>query len=344
MKKQLLLNRNEILLGPSPKCLNVLKKFKPEHAYRYLDGYYASNLIPHLSKRFNLPQDQIITGYGSEAILQKVFDSIGKDGSVLTNDLHFGYYDAYLKQTRVKLDTFTLDNTGSSFSFNIENCIAQYKKTKPAVVLITSPNNPTGNSLSVTQLKQILTAVSLKTLVVIDEAYYGFDTNYKESQYLALLKLYPNLMYIRSFSKLYALAGLRIGFGLCGKSVVQSLQWQPPYLGPSRVLEEVAIAALADRKYYTRLAEKYMADRGHFIKAVNSLKHFKAYNSQATFVTIEADSVIIPALQKLLASTSVQISKFITPTLMRVSLDPTQYTQRFLRLLNKADKATKYEN
>ena len=176
---QLILNRNEIIAGPAPACLWAIEKFKPDHVSRYLESYYNSVLVPQLSQSFGVPEKHIMLGYGSEHLLSLVFN-FADGGSVLTHTHHYIFYDKYIQERNISLHTFNIVEQDKEFVFDIKDCIKQYKKFRPKVLLITSPNNPTGNSISFADIKKILEVVSKKCLVVVDEAYWGLDNNMKK--------------------------------------------------------------------------------------------------------------------------------------------------------------------
>ena len=203
--------------------------------------------------------------------------------------------------------------------------------------MITSPNNPTGNSINLADFEKILNIADKTTLVVLDEAYFGFDKNYNQQDFLSFLEKHENLMILRSFSKLYALAGLRIGFALCGTKVKEILHYQNYYLGGSRILEEVAISALESEDYYKNLAEEIIKDRENFITEVNKLKNFKAFNSKANFVLVKVDESVKKLLEQELDNIDFSISKFVFENFMRVSIGSKQHTEKFLEVLTKVD-------
>lgn len=334
--KKLLLNRNEIIQGPAPECLNVLKNFDPKHASFYFDGYFGSVLQPKLSEIFSLPKERILVGYGIEYFLRIIFDSLRADkDTVVTHELHYTFYSTYLNFKKVRLAQFKLVELADTFEFDVGDCLDKIRGTNPKVVLITSPNNPTGHSIKVDDLSKILTEASKDTLVVLDEAYYGFDDEHDEKGFLSLLESYDNLLILRSFSKLYALAGMRIGFGLCGKRVKEILGYQDSYLGGSRVLEEVALAALNAKDYYRKLSSEIIADRGYFIEAVSSLKNFKAFASKANFVFVNVDPEVKSKFEGALESQDFLISKFMNASYMRVTIGSNLHTKRFLKLLSE---------
>jgi histidinol-phosphate aminotransferase len=337
--KRLFLNRNEVLQGPSPKCLKALRRFDSVAAARYFDGYYGSVLRPKLARLFKLPERQILIGYGLEDIFRTVFDCLNpKTDRVLTHGLHYSYYEKYTKFKGIKLEKFKIIERSKDFAFDVSDCLAKIKVAKPKVIIITSPNNPTGNSIVAKDFALILKGAAKDSIVILDEAYSGFDGGYQEKDFLSLLGKHDNLMILRSFSKLYALAGMRIGFSLCGKKVKSMLRYQDSYLGGSRILEEVAVAALESGPYYRKLAREIMGDRSFLINEANKLKHFKAYDSKANFVMVRVDKSAKPAFEKSLESQKVLISKFVAPDLMRVSIGSRKYTKPFLNLLAAIDK------
>jgi len=204
---------------------------------------------------------------------------------------------------------------------------------------LTSPNNPTANRLSAADLGRILGAADSEILVVVDEAYRGFDSDYDEAQFVALVRRHPNLALLRSFSKWYALAGLRVGFALCGRRVKQMLRYQDRYLGISRLSEEVAIAALESTDYYEQLAGEIVADRERFIAELNTVTNFTAYRSYANFVAVKvAEPLVAPVAAALDRHDDAVIAKFVDRDLMRVTIGSRKHSETFLQLLRSIER------
>ncbi len=337
--KQSTLNRNEIAQGPSPKVLEALRNFKPEHANFYLDDYYHSVLIPKISEIFGIPENQIITSYGEEDFLRTIFNELdAKNDSVLTHQFYYTYYKKYLDFKKITLNTFAIKEENGSFIFDIDDCVRQYQKTNPKILLLTSPNNPTGNSLSIEELEKLLKNVAVETLVVVDEAYWGFDQEYNQQAFLSLLGKYSNLVFLRSFSKLYALAGLRISFALCGVNVKNILKYQNRYLGLSRILEEVAVAALESGDYYKKLSAEIIGDRESFINELRNFKNFQPFSSKANFVLVKiTNNIVVERLRNALQKEEVVVCKFVDGNFLRVSVGEKENTGKFLKLLEKID-------
>jgi histidinol-phosphate aminotransferase len=335
---QLIINRNEVLQGPSPACLAVLHRCKKKELCRYETESYSSRLIPQLAKKFGLAEDQIIVSYGAEDFLRFVFHQLRAPDTILTSDHAYGYYRNYATFRKIPLETFALKEANGVFTFDINDCLRQYKKRQPKLVLIASPNNPTGNLLATNDAKKILTAINPETLVVIDEAYEGFSDAYSEKAFLELTKQYPNLVLLRTFSKRYALAGLRIGYALCGINVKTMLNYQAPYLGMSPIIEDVALAALKSNAYYKKLREEIMRTREQLKTNINMLEHLSAYASHANFLAVRVTAPLIPAVKTLLENIPTLPAKFVSRGLLRVSIGQERTMRDFWKALKKLDE------
>jgi len=225
------------------------------------------------------------------------------------------------------------------FVFDIGDCIAKYRKYYPCCMVLTSPNNPTGNSLLPTDLQMILENVAPSTLVVVDEAYWGFDPWYNQRAFLSLSESHGNLLFLRSFSKLYALAGLRIAFGFGAVDAKKWVNYQNRYLGMSRVLEEVAIAALESQTYYMTLSREISRDRERLFANVNQLNNFHAFASNANFVFIQIrNQKQSELLKNAFLKEKIVIYKFVDDDHIRVSMGTSRYTEEFLKFLRAIDR------
>lgn len=339
MVKHRTLNRNEVVQGPSPEVQRALRRFDIKKASFYFDGYQGSSLRPELAKRLGIPEAQISVGYGIEFFLRGVVDGLipGRD-AVLVHEKHFTHYSLYAKTKNIRLATFSMTDHGTHFSFNIDDCIRSMRRERPKIVLVTSPNNPTGNSIALADIKRILHAANKNTLVVLDEAYHGFDTAYDEKGFLALVKKYPNILIVRGFSKEYALAGLRIGYALWGTRAKALARFDDLRLGGSQLLEHMGLAALRSDAYYKRLKKEIIADRKFFTASVNRMRLFKAYGSKANFVIVRVAGKAKKMLEKEMERSRVVIGKFVEPDLMRVSIGFRKNTAGFIAQMKKVER------
>lgn len=186
----------------------------------------------------------------------------------------------------------------NSFYYSVEEMVSLYRKCKPKLVLISSPNNPTGNQLESQELEYLL-EVMKDTIVILDQAYYLFCNS--DSNIFRLLDSYPNLLVIRTFSKYYALAGLRIGFALIGHNHDRFSLFSARYLGFNRLSESVAIAALDSEDYYRETCSRMVSDINMFFTEFNKIPGCKAYKSYANFILVKIPPEIRGGLKKFLA-------------------------------------------
>ncbi len=339
--RQRFLDRNESETGTSPAVIRALRSLPARHLSHYLDGYHRSILTPVLSRRFGVPEERIFLSYGLEDFLRSFFGGLrrGRD-VVLTNELHYAYYDQVAKLKGIRIATFKLRRGRELFSFDVDDCIRQLRRVRPAALVLTTPNNPTGHVITPAELREILAAAPRRTLVLLDEAYIGFQHGYDEQAFLRLLRRHPNLALLRTFSKDYGLAGLRLGYILGGRDVPRMLRDESRELGFSRVHEAIGLAALRDEAHHRRVVERVRRLRDRFTDAVNELRRFRAYRSEANFVLVECRSTA--AYRRLLARqrrTRVVITKSYGRRYVRVSIGRPADVRALLRTMSRIEAA-----
>ena len=302
-KEIIYLDRNESQYGPSPACFEALKgdNFKniSEYSRDYARGV-KSALSERLANDFGVPEKNILLGYGGEDILkQAVHCYLSKGDKIMIPSYSWWYYKKIADEKEgVKIE-YPIVEGENSFYYDLEGMLRIYEENKPAMVLISSPNNPTGNRLEIDQLKMLLQKMK-DTVVVIDEAYalfYNGDNSYLKE----LLSEFPNVLIIRSFSKYYGLAGIRIGFVLMGDNHAGLSLFSARYLGYNRLSERIAIAALDSKTYYDDIRDKIAADKDMYLAEFNKMKGFKAYKSYSNFILVKIPVELKEELKKYLS-------------------------------------------
>ncbi len=230
---------NENPLGASPKAIEALKE-----TTKYLSVYPdvgATELISHLSEMLDKPEQKIIAGSGSDAIIGdiiKAFSDYGDD--VLTAEETFiGYFVNVLKLGR-KLIKAPMKN----HQYDLDSLLNSITP-KTRIIFLSNPNNPTGSMFFKKEFDEFLNKVPKDILIVYDEAY---------SIYAALHDGYPdglyyeqdNLIVIRTFSKSHGLAGIRIGFAFGPQKLISTLYKVKLPFEPNSIAQRVALAALTD--------------------------------------------------------------------------------------------------
>ena len=215
------LDRNENLYGPAPRCFEALRAIGLEELSVYSRDFtrgVKSRLSERLAHELKIPEPQILLSEGSEDMLkQAVHCYLGPGEKMLCPSQSWWYYQKVAAEVAGETVTYSLKEATHAFSYDVDELIGLYRKESPRVVLIASPNNPTGNSFRDDDLQKV-SETFRESVVVLDEAYWGFADASNE-HIAGLISRYRNLVVLRTFSKYYALAGARIAFAAVGTSL-----------------------------------------------------------------------------------------------------------------------------
>lgn len=310
------LDRNESQYGPSPKCYEFLKNVTIDELSCYSRDFtkgIKSLLSKKIADEFNIDERQIILSYGSEDLLKQIIHYyLDRKEKILIPKEAWWYY----KKVAYEVGGFNVEypmyiekkNNLHSYYYDVDKMISIYERERPRIVLIASPNNPTGNRIPKEELKRFLDSCR-GALVMIDEAYWGFGS--KENDYVKpYIDEFPNLVICRTFSKYYALAGCRIGFAFAGKNLEELLNYTVRYLGYNRLSEKLAEIAMNDVEYYEKITNLMQEDKEYFYKEFSKLEGFTPYKSYANFILVDMPGKIRKDLDKFLKERNLLI-KFL---------------------------------
>jgi histidinol-phosphate aminotransferase len=266
---------NENPFGPSPKVVETIQRFSSSVSLYPPD--YPPEMIRAISKYTDLPQNMILPGgNGADEIMDLVIKmAVSQGDEVIIHTPTFPYYELLVKlYGGVVVKVPMLED----YSFPIDTLqVRMTKKTK--LVIICSPNNPTGNTISESGLKKILNKAPL---VMLDEAYIEFANQ----SLTGLVKDYENLVVLRTFSKAFALAGLRVGYGVANdKFVKQAMKIKPPH-NVNLLAQKSATAALEDKRYMREKVKEIKKLREKLFYNLEKISGIKAYPSQANFLLL----------------------------------------------------------
>ena len=277
------LHVNENLFGPSPKCLEVLHNATMEDLYLY-DLTREDNLAIEVSKATEIPTDSIFIHSGSSDVIKTIMTIVlNKDDTVLISNPAWNYYKSVCELRHAKAAYYNIVPGKDSYEFDIKKLLSEAKKSRPRIIIITTPHNPTGAVISRNDLEKVIKE-NPTSLVVVDEAYLGLSTVTYDTKYL--LNSYNNVVFCRTFSKLYGLAGIRMGYGLCTPMAKQVFKLDLNPFRVSNIGRKVCIAALNDKAYYSNLTKTIIKIKDDFISQINKIKGVKAYKSAANFIFI----------------------------------------------------------
>ena len=315
------LDRNENNYGPAPACFEAINKIDFKLLSWYTRAHEKSTkgeLYSRLAKEYGLTEDRVVLGYGGEDLLKQVIHCyLGKDETLFVPQYSWWYYKSIADEVEGITVEFPLYAGEEAYYYDVDGLLEMYDKHKPRILFISSPNNPTGNTLSAAELKRVLDKTG-DAVVVLDEAYALFKTT-DLSYVTEIINTYPNVMAIRTFSKYYALAGLRIGFALIGKDLTRFEQFSSRYLGYNRLTESIALAALDSPEYYADITAKMNADKDMFFEEFSKLPGFKPYRSDANFMLVDMEKDKMAALKKFLTERGI-IIKFMAEKILNSQL------------------------
>ena len=187
---------------------------------------FSSNLYPdgncnllkkQLAKTFNLKIKNIICGNGSDDILSVIAQTFSKEGNeIICSEFGFTYYPIIARAAGCKVVTAKSENLKVSCN-NILKCITKLTK----IIFIANPNNPTGTIIFKDELLGFLEKVPKNIIVVLDGAYSEFIGDKKYSDGIDLIEKFPNIIVTRTFSKIFSLAGLRLGWGYANHKIIE---------------------------------------------------------------------------------------------------------------------------
>lgn len=337
------LDRNEFNFEPSDKVIEAVKSFDPQTLCFYTRIYdegKKSVVSIRLSEIYGVPEEQILLGYGGEDILKNMvhyYLTTGNNKTILLPQFSWWYYNRIADECGGTYSMYPIYEKEDTFAYNIDEIIEYTNRLKPRVLLLASPNNPTGNCLSSEEIGKIMENINEETMVLVDEAYASFITT--DTQYIAPLVLkYKNLVISRTLSKFYGLPGLRMGFGFVGKGQDDFMKYANKYLGYNRFSESVALAALESDDHYREVANKMEWDRELFKKELGNLPGFKVYKSVANFILVKYPLEIKEQLQQALAAEDYKIKFMSDPGLescIRVTLGRPEQIEVVINTIKK---------
>ena len=340
------LDRNESQYGPSPKCFEALKNISIEHLSQYTRDYsrgVKSRVSEQIAEWVGLEEKNILLSYGSEGLLKyAVHKFVPHNGTLMVPDKSWWYYGAIANEVGGNSVTYQIKEKGNSFYYDTDEMKQVYDKHKPDAIFIASPNNPTGNSIEMSDLIDVVTYFS-ESKVIIDEAYWGFNS-LDNTHLKQLVERNQNLLIFRTFSKYFALAGLRFGYGICSDSFTDFAVYTTRYLGYSPLIENIALAALDDFDYYKMINDKYTADKNMYYDTLAEYDFITCYKSDCNFLFIKMHPYMINPLKNGLEPTGLKVKFFdddLFQNSIRLSLGTQEQNQIILDEIVKSAKLVK---
>lgn len=320
---------NENPLGPSPKAVEAAKK-AAEQMHIYPDAA-AYNLREALSARFDMPMDQVIFGNGSDELIHYLglIALDGPDTELVMGDPSFVRYEASAHISEAQLTKVPMD---SDWRHDVKAMAARFSD-KTRLVYIANPNNPTGTLVTAEEVDWLLGQMPEGALLVLDEAYYEFAADlpdYPDS--LALIRAGKPVVSLRTFSKAYGLAGIRIGYGFASPEIVDAINRIREPFNANSLAQAAAIAALDDAEHMNRTV---MTNRDGIRRITQKVEEmgFSVVPSWANFICIDLGQPAKPVFEALLKQGVIVRSGHVLgmPNHLRVSIGTEEEVDVFLK-------------
>lgn len=266
--------------GPSPAAKQAIKDHVDD-LFLYPEPN-APLLQEAIAAHYGVDPSQVLFGAGLDEMIVIISRTLVRAGdNVVTSQGTFGQY----MHNAVVEDAETIQIPLIEGAFDLDG-IAAAVNEKTAVVWICNPNNPSGTYHSHDEIASFLEKIPSHIPVFIDEAYGEFATAEDFPRTLELMKQYPNVAMLRTFSKAYGLAGLRIGYLISSAELAAQLNVIRPPFNTTRLSEQAALKALEDQAYLQKIVEINRIEREKFYDLETSVK---IYPSQTNFVFVETD-------------------------------------------------------
>jgi histidinol-phosphate aminotransferase len=325
------LNNNENPLGPPPGARRVLENFDPDLAAIYPSGD-AYHLRHALARRFNLDPDQFLVGNGANEVIAFVIKAFCQEGdNIVTADKTFAVYEWVAEFSGFNAKLVPLRDFGFDPQALLEAIDARTK-----IVFVCNPNNPTGSWWSQAVLDDFLAAVDGRQIVVLDEAYCEFVEREDFPDGIEYLKRWPNLVTFRTFSKMYALAGLRIGYLAGSREIVDIIRRTCVVYSVNTVAQAAALEAVDDDGHVRRTRAHIRREKARLLSLLDDLG-LEYRTGEGCFVMVKLPFNDTLAYRRLMAKGVMvrSMTGFRFPNWIRVSIGSSEAMSALARALTE---------
>lgn len=272
------LSSNEVPYPPLPGVVAAVTTAAGE-VNRYPD-MYAADLLRAVAARYGVEEDQVVVGNGSVALLEHLLAAACDAGDeVVYAWRSFEAYPIAVQVAGARSVQVPVDGAGRHDLAAMAAAVTD----RTRMVLVCSPNNPTGPAVHADELRAFLDAVPPTVLVVLDEAYTEFVRDPRAADGVGLLRERPNVVVLRTFSKAYGLAGLRAGYALGAPRVVAAVRAASTPFGVNTLAQAAAIAALDAADEMRERVAAVVAERERITSALNA-QGWRIPEAQGNFV------------------------------------------------------------
>lgn len=321
---------NENPLGPSPKALEAVNKYSKD-IYLYPDqNCFELNRL--LAEKLDMPPENIAIGNGSdELMLLTALAYISAGDEVIISLNTFSTYEMVSRLMEASIMRINLNN----YTYDLP-AMAKIASPKTKLIFVCNPNNPTGTMNTQKEMDALVSKVSQNTIVVIDEAYgeYVDSPDYPDS--LVYVKDKKNVIVLRTFSKIYGLAGLRVGYAIARPEIIKYLNLVRLPFSVNRLAQIAASAALSDAGHIEKSIKNNSEGKAYLYKELDKLG-VSYVKTEANFIFINLNNDADMAFMELMRRGVIvrPLSSFGMPGSIRVTIGTQEQNKKFIGALSE---------
>ncbi len=325
---------NENPLGTSPKALEAMTA-ELQHINSYPESL-CPNVVSKLAKKYNVTKENIYVDNGEDGVITMLgLTFVNPGDECIMSELTFPAFENIVGKMDGKSVIVPLTK---DYRYDVDAVIkAITPKTK--IVFLCNPNNPTGTIITKAEFEKLLNAIPENTLLFSDEAYYEFVDDPDYPQTLEYLEKHPNLVIGRTFSKVYGIAGTRIGYLIANPEIIKvMLKTREPF-PVNRIAQAGAIAAMDDHEFVNETIKVNAEGRKQISEALKNMG-FEVYPGQSNFVFANLGKPVVPVYEGLLREGVIirPLGPQGAPNCIRVSIGTKDQNDRFIRSFQKVYK------
>jgi len=328
---------NENPIGPSPLALAAIKTFSPSINYYPDGGGFA--LSKQLAKKHQLDADNITLGNGSNDILELLTRAfLTSQHSAVFSEHSFAVYPIVVQAVGAKANVakaFSEDHETMPLGHDPDAMLAQIEEST-RIVFIANPNNPTGTWLTPPMLEDLFSKIAENVIIVLDLAYTEYMDEAIKPPIKQWLEEYPNLIITQTFSKVYALAGLRIGYSMSNPEIADILNRVRQPFNTNILAQAAALASLDDNEHVVNSVEMNNTGKA-FLQNAFSEMGLKALPTMGNFISVNVKQDGLALYQKLLQQGVIvrPVANYDMPEYLRITIGRQQQNERFIETLQQ---------
>ncbi|AFH62092.1 histidinol-phosphate transaminase [Paenibacillus caseinilyticus] len=322
---------NENPFGCSPKAKEAIIA-AVDNASIYPDGG-AVDLTAAVSAHLGVQPNQVIFGAGSDEVILMIARAfLTPEDETITAFPTFPQYKHNAEVEGAAVIEVPVDEEGRH---DLKAMLAKVNE-KTKIVWICNPNNPTGTMLSEAEITAFLDAVPSRVMVILDEAYAEYNVTGEYPDSISLLQKYNNIVVLRTFSKIYGLASLRIGFGVGHPDVIRSVNQVREPFNTTGFAQKAALAAVNDQSFIESCREANAAGIQQLNAAFDKLG-LRYFDAHGNFVMVDVERPGGEVFQGLLRKGIIvrHDPSWGYPTRIRVTVGSTEQNEKFLKALEE---------